>query len=53
MTRKEITISLKEIQDISCNLRLKKKVITLEEFEKLTDKLYNKITKLKNEIEKE
>jgi hypothetical protein len=42
---------VKEVLDLACNLRLKKKVITYEEYEKLTNKLYDKVEKLKKEID--
>lgn len=51
MTKKDILTDLKEIQDRTFALCLKKNVITLEEFEDLTDRLYRKICRLKKEIE--
>jgi Ni,Fe-hydrogenase maturation factor len=52
MTKKEILPSLKEIRDKSYELCLKKNVITKEEYEKLTDSLYKKISNLLEDIEK-
>ncbi len=51
MNKKDIQNSLKEILNVACELRLKKKVITLEEFEKITDKLYNMVDRLRKKVD--
>lgn len=52
MTKKSIADALKDIQDRAYALCLKKNVITKDEYEDLTDRLYRKISNLKDEVDK-
>ena len=51
MTKKSISNFLNEIKEKVFVLRMQKNTITKEEFEDLTEKIYKKVCRLKDEID--
>ena len=51
MTKKNILESLKEIKEKVFVLCMQKNTITRDEFEDMTDRIYKKICRLKDEID--
>ena len=51
MTKKDISESLKEIKEKVFVLCMQKNTITRDEFESMTDKIYKKVCRLKDQID--